>query len=365
MKLKSANRPVSLFVRPLVTCIACATGFFLSEGSLFADAGLGGGDGGSYGAAADAGGVPGVASRYVTRMQERVKKADDAALRGSQLLADGDYQGAITEFQAALDLLPDAPMTKDRREAYTKQFANASVKLARQRADEANYTEAITLVQNVMAPGVDPDNHEAKVLLEQLNDPEYYSPALTPEHLERVRQVEKGLKVGQGFIDIGDFDGAEKEYWSVLNKDPYNQAARRSMEEVERERSDYYEVARNHTRAEFLRRVAEGWESPVPYRSGAEGITADSVFDSDTKGIQDIERKLKTIILPSVEFVNTPLQDCIDFLRERAAELDTDPDPINRGIDIILNLGGGVGGAPRGRARCTWGSTCRGGARVR
>ena len=325
------------------TLFACAAGLFLSQFSLFAEAGAGGGGGGSAGAE---GGVPGVASRYVTRMQERVKKADDAALRGSQLLADGDYEGAITEFRSALDFLPDAPMTKDRRDAYTKQYANASVKLARQRAEEAQYDEAITLVQNVMAPDVDPDNYEAKVLLEQLNDPEYYSPAVTPDHLERVRQVERGLKVGQGFIEIGDFDGAEREYWAVLNKDPYNQAARRSLEEVERERSDYFEVARNHTRAEFLRRVAEGWESPVPYRSGAEGVTADSIVDGDTKGIQEIERKLKTIIIPSVEFVNTPLSDTLDFLRERAAELDQDPDPLNRGIDIILNTGGGIGGAP-------------------
>lgn len=294
---------------------------------------------------ADEGGVPAVAGRYVTRLQERVKKADESALRGSQLLADGDYEGAIREFKAALDLLPDAPMTKDRKDAYTKQYANASVKLARQRAEEAEYAEAITLVQNVLAPSVDPDNYEAKKLLEQLNDPEYYNPALTPDHLDRVRVVEKALKTGQGYIDIGDFDGAEREYFKALNADRHNMAARRSLEDVERQRMDYYEVARNHTRADFLRRVAEGWEMPVPVTITGEAGPQE-LEDTSTSRIQKIEAKLTSIIIPNIEFVNTPLSDALDFLRQRAEELDTDSNPEDRGVDIILNVGGGLGEAP-------------------
>ncbi|MCB1233767.1 MAG: type II and III secretion system protein [Verrucomicrobiae bacterium] len=236
-------------------------------------------------------------------------------------------------------------MTKDRKDAYTKQYANASVKLARQRAEEAEYAEAITLVQNVLAPSVDPDNYEAKKLLEQLNDPEYYNPALTPDHLDRVRVVEKALKTGQGYIDIGDFDGAEREYFKALNADRYNMAARRSLEDVERQRMDYYEVARNHTRADFLRRVAEGWEMPVPVTITGEAGPQE-LEDTSTSRIQKIEAKLTSIIIPNIEFVNTPLSDALDFLRQRAEELDTDSNPEDRGVDIILNVGGGLGGGP-------------------
>ncbi len=166
------------------------------------------------------GGVPAIATNYVIRLQERVKKADEAALRGSQLMADGDYQGAIDQYRAALDFLPDAPMTEPRRRAYIKQYARASVLLATQRAEEGRYPEAIALVEDVLQPSVDPDDIDAKRLLERLNDPDYYSPALTPQHLERVRRVKLALKTANGFINIGDYDRADREFHKALNDDP-------------------------------------------------------------------------------------------------------------------------------------------------
>ncbi len=298
------------------------------------------------GAAGGVGGAPGVASRYVIRLQERVRKADEAALRGSQLLADGDYEGAIREFRAALDLLPDAPMTKDRHDAYTRSYANASVKLARQRAEEGRYPDAIQLVENVLAPTVDPDNIEAKKLLEQLNDPEYYSPAMTPEYLAKVRRVELALKTAQGAMDLGDYDRAESEYFAALNDDNYNEASRRGLEENARLKTNYANAARNHTRADFLQQVAASWELPVPtrIRSGLE--IGPVVAEDGTAGVAYIEDKLKSIILPSVEFQDTPLKDAVAFLQERSVELDVrENDPARKGINFILQIDSGGGAA--------------------
>ncbi len=294
------------------------------------------------------GGVTSIAESYVIRLQERVKQADEAALRGTQLMADGDYQGAIDQFHAALDLLPEAPMTEERRRAYISQFSRASVTLARQRADEGRYPEAIYLVEEVLQPTMDPDNIDAKRLLEQLNDPDYYSPALTPSHLERVRRVKLALKTAQGYINLGDYDRADREFNKALNDDPYNIAARRGMEENERHRMNYYDAAYDHTRAKMLREVAEGWATPVP-ASIESGPIMDIPQDTSTTNIRRIEDKLKNIFLPSVEFVDTPLQDALNFLQQRSVELDiNEPDPAKKGINIVLDaaiLGGGGGGA--------------------
>ena len=295
------------------------------------------------------GGVPAIATNYVIRLQERVKKADEAALRGSQLMADGDYQGAIDQYRAALDLLPDAPMTEPRRRAYIKQYARASVLLATQRADEGRYPEAIALVEDVLQPSVDPDNIDAKRLLERLNDPDYYSPALTPQHLERVRRVKLALKTANGFINIGDYDRADREFHKALNDDPYNIAARRGQEKNERHRLDYYDQAYDHTRSRFLREIAAGWEMPVP--AGIDGGPIINIpTETSTTDIRRIEEKLKTIILPSVEFADTPLSDALDFLQQRSVELDiSESDPAKKGVNIVLDagiLGGGGGAAP-------------------
>jgi Ca-activated chloride channel family protein len=212
--------------------------------------------------------IPAVATNYLTRQKENVKRADEAALRGSQLMVDGDYQGAIDQYRAALDLLPDAPIVEPRRRAYVKQFSRSSVLLATQRAEEGRYPESIALIEEVLQPSVDPWNRDALKHLERLNDPDYYSPALTPSHLERVRRVKLALKTALGYLDLGDHDRADREFNKNLNDDPYNVAARRGMEENERHRMNYYDAAYDHTRSKMLREVSVGWESPVPQNLG-------------------------------------------------------------------------------------------------
>ncbi|MDF1812515.1 MAG: tetratricopeptide repeat protein, partial [Verrucomicrobiales bacterium] len=264
-------------------------------------------------------GIPQIASNYVIRMQESVKRADEAALRGSQLMADGDLEGTIGQYSNAIDLLPNAPMTDQRRRAYIKQYSRAATQLARQYADTGRYNESISLVENVLRPSITPDNREAKRLLEQLNDPEYYSPALTPQHLERIRKAKLAIKTGQGYLDYGDYDRAEREYCKTLNADRYNSAARRSLEEVERQRLNYYDAARDQTRSTFLREIAEEWEVPVPTAIDSPDIAIGR--NSSTSEISRNEEKLKSIIIPSVEFSKTPLNEAIEFLQKKSVEL--------------------------------------------
>ena len=204
-----------------------------------------------------------LSTNYVIRLQENVKKADEAALRGSQLMADGDYQGAIDQYRASLDLLPDAPMTEPRRRAYVKEFSRASVLLATQRAEEGRYPECLALIEEVLQPKMDPDNIVAHKQLERLNDPGQYSPALTPRQLERARRLKLAVKTGEGYLALGDLDRAEREFHKTLNEDRYNTAARRGAEENERHRMNYYDTAYDHTRSRMLRNVAAGWENPM------------------------------------------------------------------------------------------------------
>ncbi len=311
-----------------------------------------GGDGGG----AAQGGISGIASSYVTKLKERVKKADDAALRGAQLVGDEDYQGAIEQFKSALDLLPDSAATKERREYYKKQYVNASVRLAQQRADEGDYDAAIKLLQDVLSPNMDPDNYEAKRLLERINDPEWYSPAMTPELKQKIDRVKKALAVAHSATELGDYDFAEKEYYKVLNDDHYNEAAMAGLVENNHEQQQFYEKARTHARSEMLKQVAAGWKLPVPVQLVTPAAT-DMVISAGTDRVQQIENKLRTIIIPSVEFTDTPLDDCLTFLREQSIALDSTPDVANRGISIIpqYNTGGGAalapapgGGAPGG-----------------
>ena len=336
-------RNLTLAKSAAAVAVACMTSVSLVSPlmtpSVQAEAGGGGGG---------AGGIAEAASRYVIRLQERVKQADQAALRGNALMTDGDYEQAMASFRDALALLPDATMTKDRRQAYITQYSAAAVALAKQRAEGGKYADALALLDSVLAADVDPDNSAAKTLRQQIMDPEIYPIAMTEELRNRIRNVDSALKNAQGAVDLGDYDSAERFFNQALVSDPYNKAARRGLEKMERHKYDYYQTARDHTRARFIREIEGGWELPVP-RSIDTVLELTTLTTDGAEGVAAIEQKLKSIILPSVEFVDTPLREALEFLTQKSAELDTQTtDPTQKGINFILSTGasgGGGGGA--------------------
>ncbi len=59
---------------------------------------------------------------------------------------------------------------------------------------------------------------------------------------------------------------------------------------------------------------------------------------TDDQASAAIRRKLASIIIPSIEFRSTTLDDAIEFLRQESRRLDPDPDPQSRGLNIVLKL---------------------------
>jgi len=64
-------------------------------------------------------------------------------------------------------------------------------------------------------------------------------------------------------------------------------------------------------------------------------------------GVAAIEEKLKNIILPTVEFRDTPLRDALEFLTQKSAEFDrTEPDPSKKGVNLIVQAAPAASGPP-------------------
>ena len=289
-------------------------------------------------------GISEAANRYVIRLQERVKQADAAAVRGKELMESGDLSAAMDRFRDALALLPDATLTDHRKDLYVELYSQASVALARRRAEDGNFADAFSLLDSVLADDVAPDHAEAKQLRRELMDPEIYPGAMTPELREKRRQVELALKNAQGAMDLGVYDDAQDYYRQALANDPYNEAARRGLEKVERSKMEYYATARDHSRARFVREIEAGWELPVPMelelRQSDESASEPTLASDGNTGVALMENKLKSIILPSVEFVDTPLRDALEFLTMKSRELDAGSgDPAQRGLNVILSTG--------------------------
>ena len=279
-----------------------------------------------------------ISGRAAARLQSKTDSALATLEKGRTLYKEGEYEKALEAFNAGLAELPDSPMTADRR-AYAQSLVNTgTIAVAQQYRKTGRYEDATALLQKILA--ADPTNRAARQELAYINDPIRSNPALTPKYVENVKEVNKTLQKAFGYYDLGQYDSADKEFNAVLRIDPYNTAARRGQEQVARARTEYYKSAYDQTRGAMLNQVNAAWETPVPM--DAPKVNEDATGTTSTSPQSQIKAKLKNIVIPTVNFENTTVEEAIDFIRQRSRSLDTSTG--EKGINFILRLGSGTGG---------------------
>lgn len=305
------------------------------------------------------GGIAGIAATEAQKRRGQVEAAQTLFTAGSKALADQSYAEAMDYFRAAFETIPDVPAVAEQRRIFFKRYETASLRYAEILAAEAKWAECEKTLADVVelaesrgiaATEVDPAIR--KMLKEIQERDERYNFSTSPRHLRNIDLVESKLILAKGYLELGDYDRAERSYHEVLNLDPYSTAARRGLENVERYRMNYYDAAYDHTRAKKISEVAAGWETPIaPVFSGdAIETNADGVAMG---GSMDLERKLKEIVIPSIEFNQARLSDVIDLLGQMAQELDaSETDPAKRGVNFVIE-GAEAGGMDPGERMLT------------
>lgn len=273
-----------------------------------------------------------IAEREVIRRQQRISQAAEEEAAGDRAYSDRDYEAALSHYRSALTLLPDAEVVREERQRVIGKFNDTAVRLAEQRAETGEYDASRSLLNEALA--YDPGHRGALKLLRRLDDPEWYNPANSKDHTSNVQEVRKRLQLSEGYYDLGDYDKSSEEAYRALAVDRYNTAARRMLERNERKISEYHLSSRDHTRARMLRQVDEQWETPVPAALTGETGGVFDIGGGTIDNSQVIIDKLKSIILPSVNLDQAPVDEAIDYLRDRARELDTSPG--EKGVNIVL-----------------------------
>lgn len=299
------------------------------------------------------GGVAGIAASEAQKRQGQVEAAQTLFTAGSKAYADQSYAEAMDYFKAAFETVPDVPAVAEQRKIFFKRYQAASYRYAEILAAEAKWVECektlsdvIDLAESRKVPATEIDPAVRKMLKDLQSRDDRYNFAMSPRHLRNVNQVEAKLILAKGYLELGDYDRAERSYNEVLNVDRFSTAARRGLEEVERYRMNYYDAAYDHTRSKRLAEVAAGWESPVaPLPSSEEvSLNGDGIVMG---GNAILDQKLKQIIIPTLEFSDARLAEVIDFLGQKAQELDTSElDPTKRGVNFVIDSGSAGGEDP-------------------
>lgn len=281
--------------------------------------------------------VQGIAEREVARRMGRIEDARKAMQKGDELYADDKVDSALSQYRSAKEIfdgLPNAPYIQDWRDLCNLKFADCAAVEARHLMSKGDYEQARTILNEAIVAV--PKHGPAKKALRHLEDPDRWPPALTPEHVENVDKVKKGLLIASSAVELGNYDEGIQLFEDVLRIDPYNTAARRGMELAERKRSEYLEAARNHARVKMLNDVNGAWEfkpAVKDFRPESAGVTA-------RRSDGAIMAKINSIRFPKVQFDKVSIEEAVDFLRTMSQNLDTtETDPARRGVNIILKAG--------------------------
>ncbi len=289
------------------------------------------------------------AQRELDQRRIDIEEAKELLEQGDHAYQAKRYADAVAAFSGARELIPDAPITQNLRAAATQRLVLASIEQARDLSRKGDVAKAKAVVDSVLAQSVAPNDPGALAMRNQLDDPIRTNPALTKEHTADIDSVRRFLYTAEGAYNLGNYDEAKRGYEKVLRLDATNSAARRGMEQVANAKSSYAKSAADQTRAEMLNQVNAGWESLVPPPPRLEVTDVDPTVPTQTGVIIPVANKLDRIIIPSVILESASIEDAIDLLRVRAAELDTlELDPARRGVNFNLEIGGA--GSPVGDA---------------
>ncbi len=286
-------------------------------------------------------------SQIDEQIAQRQNAARDAMIelqKARQSYGAGRYTEAEESYRKALSLLPHASATQKQREFIQKSLADALVAKAIDYRKVGRTDEAISFLEEAIE--LSPLDKRAQQELAFTQDPIRQSPALTPEHVGNVREVDRLLTLGYAQYDLGNFDDAERSFLAVVDIDPYNMAARRGISAVNERKSSYYRESRSTTRSSFLADIDAEWEMKESEKVQGEipmddsdqaGLTMTSDASADVMHVSDA---LDAIILPQIILDQATVSDLVDVLngqiRTAAAQATT---PSGRPINVMQNFG--------------------------
>lgn len=273
------------------------------------------------------------------RMQQlggQMQKLEEA----DKLLREGQSAAAYTTYESVYQAVPDIETARAIRAVALEGYLRSGLIQARERVNAGDYPAATKILDTLDRDGVAKGDRGILELRALMNDPDRFPPALTPQHVQNVGEVQRLLTLAASQHETGMYDRALVTYEDVLRIDATNSAARRGMERVERERERYFETAKDHQRSRMLAGVSELWEDKPRLRQSDiatmfGGATAGGAQPSAGKtGKDTIAAKLHDLRVEKVDFTGATLEEVIEYLKVRSRDID----PTGKGIDFVLSL---------------------------
>lgn len=281
-----------------------------------------------------------VATTETTQRQYAVRDAMQKLQEARTAYIEGRYGVAVDCYREALATMPKAPATEKQVKFIKDSLADALVAKGMDYRTVGRTDEAVAFMKEALelSPGHKFATHE----LARTQDPVQTNPALTPQHVGDVAEVNRLLTLAYGYHDLGLYDKAQETFEAVLRIDKYNSAARRGMESVQNRRKEYFNAARNAFRENALTDVDKAWEEPLPLEVDSVTLAtteSGSVVQQDAETENRIAAALKEMVIPRISFEEAPVNDVLDALRGQISRFEGQGISAGRPINLIPNFG--------------------------
>jgi general secretion pathway protein D len=283
----------------------------------------------------------GIAEKEVQRRAAMIETQANRLSEAGAFYEAGNAESAYALYQEIYQNVPDLPLAQEVREVAREGYLHSGLRRASELMAIGSYPEAKKILDALDSPAVAKGRREIADLRDRMEDPDRYPPALTPQHIKDVSEVQRLLTMAASQHETGMYDKALRSYEEVLRIDTTNSAARRGMERVEADRARYFEAAKDHTRARMLNGVNELWEDKPRLKSedisalfGAE--RAQQADAGQKTGRASITAKLRDLRIERVDFTSATLEEVLEYLKVRARDLD----PTKKGVDFVNGVSG-------------------------
>ena len=205
-----------------------------------------------------------LAERELSRRSAVDRRSQELLRKGDEAYQAGRYSEAVEAYAGARDLIPDAPVSAELRQAATERYAQASVEQARVLSRKGDVAGAKAAVDKVLLEGVAPNDPGALAIPRptRRSDPHQSRPDRRARQGCR-RSAAHSFTLRKVRSCSGNSTRRNTHYEQVLRIDPTNSAARRGMEQVAAAKSGYQKAAYDQTRAEMLSQVDAAWETQI------------------------------------------------------------------------------------------------------
>ena len=268
-----------------------------------------------------------------------------------ECMQNGENKDAIRHYGNALKLLNDGAGSEKYRKECDSGIAEGLYRDALQEDEVGRREKAMKLMEQAL----DMRHPKARRVLAKwaAEGDENVKPVDISDIKHRINdgdykqereQIRKHLRRSRQYLAVRDIAKALEECEVVLVNDPYNQEAIRLRNAIQKKRQTILQQERKAARDGMIADVDEAWRPVYAVNAAqlndtsAETVKAQLGEDPERTMEQEIERRMKEMRLPEIQFKPpATIMDAVDWFRTASKDYDRPDIPVEkRGFNFVL-----------------------------